>query len=108
MTNAKTELQEYLKDKAKIKCAKIHREDSYGEPVNDYKLSLNYTDADLEKFFASLDFQYDSGYGGQELHGIVWLEDGTWFSRGEYDGSEWWEHNVLPSIPDDLIVTLVS
>jgi hypothetical protein len=46
-----------------------------------------------------LDFEYDNGYGGQELYGTVWLVDETWLSRGEYDGSEWWEHNVLPVIP---------
>jgi hypothetical protein len=40
---------------------------------------------------------------GQELYGTVWLEDGTWLSRGEYDGSEWWEHNVLPPIPIECI-----
>jgi len=47
-----------------------------------------------------LDFEYDSGYGWQELFGIVWYTDGTWSERGEYDGAEWWEHKVCPDIPN--------
>jgi len=47
-----------------------------------------------------LDFRYDGGYGGQELFGTVWLKDGTWMERGEYDGSEWWEHRTRPEIPN--------
>jgi hypothetical protein len=46
-----------------------------------------------------LDFEYDSGYGQQELYGIVWLTDGSWLSREEYDGSEWWQHRFLPPVP---------
>lgn len=107
MINAKTELLNALKDKAKIKCAKVYKEHIYQEdesknPV--FRLSLKYTDEDLEKFYDSLNFNYDNGYGGQQLYGTVWLEDGTWLSRGEYDGSEWWDHNVLPQIPKDLLI----
>lgn len=43
-----------------------------------------------------LNFNYDSGYGGQELFGTVYFNDGTWLDRGEYDGSEWWEHMTPP------------
>jgi hypothetical protein len=100
MTNAKQELQEELEGKAKVKCASI----TYG--CNEYKgskkvLKLNYTNDEYSEFLNSLDFEYDRGYGSQEIYGIVWLEDGTWLSRGEYDGSEWWDYNVLPNIPDD-------
>ena len=45
---------------------------------------------------AILDQEYDSGYGGQELDGIIVFNDGSWLSRGEYDGSEWWEYNTTP------------
>jgi hypothetical protein len=105
MRNAKQELQEILKDKAKIKCAIIYNGDYWGgeDERPEFRLPLNYTDADLVNYYNSLDFEYDSGFGGQELFGTVWLEDGTWLSRGEYDGSEWWEHNVLPAIPTDLL-----
>lgn len=49
-----------------------------------------------EKF---ADLGYDSGYGGQEIADdlVVMLEDGSWLSRGEYDGSEWWRHNQAPA-----------
>ena len=49
-----------------------------------------------------LDVEYNTGYGGQELFGNIWYEDGTWSERGEYDGSEWWEHKVCPAIPKGL------
>ena len=39
-----------------------------------------------------LDFEYDDGYGDQELFGNIWYADGTWSDRGEYDGAEWWEY----------------
>ncbi|RVU70031.1 hypothetical protein EJK17_09890 [Lactobacillus xujianguonis] len=37
--------------------------------------------------------EYDSGYGGQGLASdlIVFLKDGCWLERHEYDGAEWWE-----------------
>lgn len=105
MANAKNELHEILKDRARIKCAKIWHGSYYGgdELPPTFKLLLNYTDSQLEEFYKSLNFEYDSGYGGQNLFGTVWLDDGTWLSRGEYDGSEWWEHNSLPEIPTELI-----
>ena len=49
-----------------------------------------------------LDFEYDNGYGGQVLHGTIWMDDDTWVDRGEYDGSEWWKWNFLPDIPKYL------
>jgi hypothetical protein len=49
-----------------------------------------------------LDFEYNDGYGSQKLFGIIWFTDGTWSTRGEYDGSEWWEYHVVPDIPTDL------
>ena len=45
-----------------------------------------------------LDFEYDSGYGSQNLFGYIWYKDGTWSERGEYGGSEWWEHMTRPPI----------
>lgn len=50
-------------------------------------------------FLNNLNFVYDSGFGGQELFGTVWLKDGKWLDRGEYDGSEWWELRAMPEIP---------
>ena len=45
-----------------------------------------------------LNFTYYNGYGSQELFGIVYFNDNTWLERGEYDGSEWWEHITTPTL----------
>lgn len=96
MINAKEELLESLDGKAKIKCASIEYKDL------EINLKTSYSKEEYEHFLNSFDFKYDNGYGWQELYGIVWLEDGTWISRDEYDGSEWWLHNVFPEIPEEL------
>lgn len=38
-------------------------------------------------------YEYDGGYGGAEvaLDLVIVFNDGSEMSRGEYDGSEWWE-----------------
>ena len=38
--------------------------------------------------------EYDDGFGGQEVASdlIIVFSDGQSMWRGEYDGSEWWEH----------------
>lgn len=95
--NVKQELSEALKGNAKIKCALIYYDNKATQKI----LKINHSVDEFNDFLDSLDFTYDDGYGGQELFGTVWLEDNTWLSRGEYDGSEWWEHNVLPNIPKE-------
>ncbi len=109
--NAKAELLEKLTDLAKIKCAVIAKlcdaipyssmkETDYRKRFNKtIELKENYNEDELANFLSNLDFEYDSGYGQQELHGTVWLADGSWLSREEYDGSEWWQHNFLPPVP---------
>lgn len=44
-----------------------------------------------------LDFEYDRGFGSQELEGVVVFKDHTWLERHEYDGSEWWEYKKCPT-----------
>lgn len=99
MRNAKEELLEIVKA-LKIKCVSIQIAEWITGNIN-YILPLNYTNKQYNKFIKSLDFEYDAGYGGQELFGNVWFEDGTWLERGEYDGSEWWDHKVIPEIPKE-------
>jgi len=53
----------------------------------------------LEQVLPRLNFVYSDGYGHQELYGTIWYTDGTWSDRGEYDGSEWWQHHVCPPLP---------
>jgi hypothetical protein len=94
--NAKEEFLRHT-NSTKVKCVLIeHVEDKF-------ILTTGYDNHDLEKFLDKIDFEYDSGYGLQNLFGTIWYEDGTWSSRGEYDGSEWWEHNYCPEIPKELI-----
>ena len=52
--------------------------------------------------FSSLDFEYDNGFGSQHLYGTILFKDNTWLSREEYDGSEYWQYNVPPTIEDIL------
>ena len=99
--NAKTELLEAIGSIA-IKCAKIKYE-KWGNPIKEFLLQSGYSENDLITFLNDLDFEYDDGYGPQEIEGTVWLKDGTWLERGEYDGSEWWEHRYLPTIPPKLL-----
>ena len=43
------------------------------------------------------DFEYDDGYGGQEIvSDLVIVGDTWWLERGEYDGAEWWEFKTIP------------
>lgn len=43
-------------------------------------------------------FQYDSGYGGNEIcDSLLVVGKDWWLERGEYDGSEWWEFKEYPS-----------
>jgi hypothetical protein len=52
---------------------------------------------DLEKV---LDFQYDSGFGSQEvLEDLILVGKDFWLERHEYDGSEWWEYKNIPLRP---------
>lgn len=65
-------------------------------------LAVGFTKEDYDNFIKKLDVEYDDGYGTQELFGTIWLTDGTWMDRGEYDGSEWWQHQECPEIPTEL------
>ena len=48
-----------------------------------------------------LDFEYNEGFGEQQLYGYVWYADGTWSERCEYDGMEWWEYKRCPDMPEE-------
>ena len=106
MINAKEELQTLL-DKLKqqqlsIVCAEITYEDDYDDSRAAIRLPLAHTEEELEQFFKQLDFRYSNGFGTQYLYGTVWLTYGTWLSRWEYDGSEGWQLNKQPIIPQYL------
>ena len=87
-----------------IKCAYIE----FWENTDDRKFSLTtgYTEDEYNQFLSDIDKTYNNGYGSQQLDGIIWYEDGTWTifpaTRGEYDGSEWWDYHICPNIPAEL------
>ena len=87
--NAKEEFLETTRY-FKVVAAIIQFGDSYSyssNPPNDiFKLNPLYTKDDYENFLKFLDRDYNSSYGGQELFGTIYCEDGLWFDRGEYDG----------------------
>ena len=104
--NARDELLQILKEhNLIIKCAKINYGEQWDdeEKVPEYILKVGYNKEDYNKFLNELNFDYDSGFGGQRLFGKIWLTNNTWLSRGEYDGSEWWEYNILPEIPKECL-----
>ena len=89
MANAKHELLNHIEER-EVEYVKIAVCIGYDEPCKRIQ-------GTLEQVLPLLDFEYDSGYGIQQLDGYIWYADGTWSVRGEYDGSEWWEHIVRPS-----------
>jgi len=104
MQNAKEEFLQMVKNKI-VLCAEISYQDCWEHeiPGSEHKLPITYTEEEYNSFVDSLDFEYDHGYGGQELFGTVWFKDGTWADRGEYDGSEWWQNHVCPIVPKSLL-----
>jgi hypothetical protein len=66
-------------------------------------LKKGHTEAEYDAFLSKLDFGYNEGYGAQYVFGYIWLTNGVWMDRGEYDGSEWWEWHKYPQIPDELL-----
>ena len=48
-----------------------------------------------------LDFEYDNGYGHQEVDdSLLIVGRDWWMERHEYDGSEWWEFKCMPKKTD--------
>lgn len=42
-------------------------------------------------------FDYDSGFGSQEIASdLVIVGHDWWMTRGEYGGSEWWDFQTIP------------
>ena len=106
MANAKEDFLSEVEGK-QVLCAKLGTGLDFYDNVYEieYILPIGHTDELYSKFLNTLDFEYDSGYGGQELYGFIWYIDGTWSERGVYDGSEWWEYMTVPAIPNELRLT---
>lgn len=100
-TNEETESQinDFI---SRIKWAWVSYNPGWGElHYPDAILKSDRTAEDEERFVETLKtIDYYEGYGGQELYGVVTLKDGSYYDRGEYDGSEWWEFHKTPTEPD--------
>jgi hypothetical protein len=92
--NAKKELLDHIGDR-EVKYVRVIHEINYTEEET--------IEGTLDEVLPRLDFEYDSGWGSQELEGTIWYSDETWSDRGEYDGSEWWEHRECPSLPNTQV-----
>ena len=99
--NAKKEFLNEIEHKPKLKCANIELQLGYKE-YEIFNLPVGFTNKQFDEYLDVLDFEYDDGYGGQNLFGDIWYEDGTWSERYEYDGSEQWDYKKCPEIPKEL------
>lgn len=55
-----------------------------------------------EDFKAKADFNYDDGFGGNEIPmDLIIVGKDFWLERHEYDGSEWWEFKTMPKEPKE-------
>lgn len=100
--NAQIEFNNFIVGKPDVICAYVQDIGWYDNDEEQPKricLPLGYTDEQYGEFMQKLDFTYDSGYGSQNLDGVIWFRDGSWADRGEYDGSEWWQHQTRPNVP---------
>lgn len=108
MQNAKMEFLEEVVGKAPILGAVVQlRSGCYG--IDDLEpssidgiriLEAGHTVEDYGDFLNKLEFEYDNGFGGQRLFGSILFKNGTWCTRGEYDGSEWWEYHQCPTMEE--------
>lgn len=82
MANAKEEFLTMVKSKI-VLCASIYYQSCWEHEISSkHILPVKYTEEQYNAFVESLDFEYDSGYGGQELFGTVWFKDKPWTNRG--------------------------
>ena len=109
-TNASTELQKLIqkvkrKYNADLLAVDIRLDTSkYGLQKNDERIKVKFMmskeDKSIEELLSPIDRNYNSGFGTQYLFGVVWFTNGIWATRYEYDGGEWWDLHVYPSLSD--------
>jgi hypothetical protein len=99
MINCKEEFLEETKDKV-VKCAFLRKVHYAREFETEFILAPGFNQSSYDSFLQALDFDYDDGFGSQEIDGTIWYTDGTWSERFEYDGSECWQYKCCPEIPE--------
>ena len=65
-------------------------------------LNKDYNVLEWNEFVMKLNFEYDDGWGSQELFGFIWYSDGSWSDRKEYDGAESWDYKKCPNFNTTL------
>ena len=101
MMNAKQEFLEQVNNRGLI-CAELQLGEYELDNSSSFLLKLNHTKAELQTFLESINFNYDDGYGGQNLFGFIWHTGASWSERFEYDGAENWDFKEIPTIPQYL------
>lgn len=83
--------------------------------INDISVivSHDFKITDIDKFFRIADkINYDCGYGAEEIDPSlkIYLKDGNYFERREYDGAEWWEfvNCGFPNLPTNNNFNILS
>jgi hypothetical protein len=57
--------------------------------------------ATWDEFAELANFDYDNGFGGNEINmNVIVVGDTWWLERHEYDGKEWWEYKEKAMMPD--------
>jgi hypothetical protein len=98
--NAREEFIKHIGSR-KVLCVQIQNGEDYtDDKPGVFNLTTGWNSEDWNRFLSDIDFEYDCGYGGQNLFGTIWYADGTWSE--EYDGSEWWDYHICPNIPAEL------
>lgn len=101
MECAKEEFLEHVGERS-VLCAVVVLGWEYSNtPQVKYVLKRGFTESDFINFLNLLNFEYDSGFGSQQLFGTIWYTDGTYSDRKEHGGSEWWERQKVPNIPEE-------
>jgi hypothetical protein len=110
--NAKQEFLDIIED-IEVLCAVIDvKGDQFDKPyLQNYTmpvvkskhliLPINFSKEEYENFLNELNFKYDNSWGHWYMNGTIWLKNGRWIERLEYDGSEWWKLVQAPNIPKE-------
>lgn len=106
--NATVELLAHIEDR-KIKAAKVWWDEFYRHSYSEEDVLMNnsfihtlypgYSRQEYKDFMSFLNREYPHIGSWQYLYGTIWYEDGTWSSRDQNNGFEWWTHNKTPQLP---------
>jgi hypothetical protein len=102
MANAKQEFLELDELEGKDLASEFMGAQLKYRPSWEDKEWIIFDSSQYEEFLKWLDFEYDDGYGSQELHGFILLKGNSWLDRHEYDGSEHWVLRERPVLNHNI------